>query len=281
MHEQLHAQAVLPEARRAARPWIELLARAGYVAKGVLYLTIGVLATLLAVGDHDGKATDSHGALETLGRQPYGEALLVALAIGLAGHALWRFVQGTLDPEHEIRRSEHPLLSRASFLVRAFLHAGLVVFAVKTVMGERADHETAQSTSAQVMAWQPFGVWLVGLAGAVIIGFGLQQIHEAFTGKVGQELSMRRLSWSAQRLVVRFGRFGTAARGAVFALAGAFLVHAAIEANPRNAKGLGDILQWLRAQSFGDVVLLVAAVGLVAYGAYQLVIARYRAIRAC
>jgi hypothetical protein len=281
MHHELHAPSVLPDARRAARPWIEILARAGYAAKGILYVTIGILATLLAVGDHEGRATGSEGALETLGKLPLGEALLIAMAIGLGGHALWRLVQGTLDPEREARRSPHPIWMRASFLARAFIHVGLVVFAVKTVLGERTEHSSAQSTSAEVMAWQPFGVWLVGLAGAGIIAYGLQQIHEAFTGKVGRELSMHGLSWSVQRLLVRFGRFGTAARGAVFALAGAFLAYAAIQADPGEAKGFGEILRWLRAQTLGDVALLVAAFGLVSYGIYQLVIARYREIRAC
>ncbi len=267
-------------ARRAARPWVEVLARAGFAAKGVLYVTIGVLATLLAVGEAGGRPTDSHGALKTLGAQPFGDVLLVVMAIGLAGHALWRLVQGTLDPEHEVRGSKHPIAKRASFLVRAFLHAGLVVFAVKTVLGEPATHSSARSVSAQVMSWQPLGVWLVALAGAGIAGFGLLQIREGLTGDVGSELSMHRLSSSAQRFIIRFGRFGTAARGAVFALIGAFLLFAALRSDPGQTKGLGETLAWLRAQSFGDVALGVTAVGLACYGLYQMVVARWRVIRA-
>src|SRR3954463_12931619 len=87
----------------AARPWIRALARAGYAAKGVQYGTIGVIAALAAVGSADGDTTDSKGALEKIGQQSFGQALLVLMAIGLGGYALWRFVEAILDPEHEAR----------------------------------------------------------------------------------------------------------------------------------------------------------------------------------
>ena len=87
-------------AAREASPWIRRLARAGYVAKGVQYGTIGLLAALAAVGDHDGRTTDSKGVLHELHRQPFGQLLLAIMAFGLAGYAVWRFVEGVFDPEH-------------------------------------------------------------------------------------------------------------------------------------------------------------------------------------
>jgi hypothetical protein len=279
MRTGIHADRLHVGARHAARPWVESLARAGYAAKGVLYVTIGALALMLAFGESGGRTTDSQGALRAIGEQPFGQVLLVVMAVGLAGHALWRTLQGVVDPEGEARAARRPWLKRASFLVRAVLHAGLVVYAMKLALGDSSRSSGAQSWSARVMNWEPLGVWLVALAGLVVVGVGLNEIRKATSHQVVRKLALERLSWTAQRWIARFGRFGTAARGAVFALAGAFLVVAAATADPGRAKGLGDTLGWLAQRTYGDVLLLLAALGLVAYGLYQLVVARYRAIR--
>jgi hypothetical protein len=268
------------EARHAARPWIETLARIGYAAKGVLYVTIGGLAALFALGERGGRATDSHGALRALAEQPFGQVLLIAMTIGLGGHALWRLVQGTFDPEGEVRSAKRPLLTRLSLLGRGALHVLLVVFAVKLLVGEPTRSESTRSLSARVMSWEPYGVWLVAAAGVIIIGFGLAQLAKVADGEVGSELRLRRLSWSAERWVVRFGNFGTVARGVVLALVGGFVLVAAVQFDPAKAKGLGETLGWLRQQTFGEVLLGVVAFGLLAYGLYQFVVARFRIIKA-
>lgn len=279
MRTGIHADRLHYGARQTARPWVESLARAGYAAKGVLYVTIGALALMLAVGE-GGRTAGSKDALAALGEQPFGQILLVVMAVGLAGYALWNAVQGTIDPEGEARSSEHPGLKRAGFITNAVIHVGLVVYAVQLAIGQPTQRGgEAQSLSARLMNWEPLGVWLVALLGAIVVGFGLHQLKKAWTGDITRKLSLERVSWKAREWIVRFGRFGTAARGSVFAIAGVFLVVAALTADPGRAKGIGETLGWLSQQSYGDLLLVVTSLGLLAYGLFQFVVARYRVIR--
>ena len=85
-------------ATREATPWIEGLGRFGYVAKGVVYLVIGVLAVQAALGQGGG-TTDQRGALAQVAAAPFGQVLLFLLTIGLLGYAVWRFVQAAKDTE--------------------------------------------------------------------------------------------------------------------------------------------------------------------------------------
>src|SRR3954449_5223713 len=76
------------------------LGRAGLVARGVVYAVVGILALKLALGD-GGKATSQQGALKAVAQQPFGKFLLVALAIGLGGYALWRLTRAALGHGRE------------------------------------------------------------------------------------------------------------------------------------------------------------------------------------
>src|SRR5215212_4949187 len=73
----------------------EWLARAGLVARGVIYAIVGILAIKLALGD-GGKTTNQNGALETIAKQPFGKFLLILVAVGLAGYAIWRLLRAAI-----------------------------------------------------------------------------------------------------------------------------------------------------------------------------------------
>jgi hypothetical protein len=263
---------------RVARPWVATLARAGYAAKGVLYATIGGLAAMAAFGTSGGKATDSEGALREIAGQPFGSGLLLAMIIGLSGHALWRLIQGVFDPEYEARSAKSPAIQRASFLARGLLHVGLVIFAVKLLLGEhQAQGDGARSLSADLMSWHPLGVALVGLIGAAIVVFAIGQLIKAWSHDLLEKLD-HRMSARERRVATLLARFGTAARGLVFGLIGVFFLVAAVEHDPAEAKGLGGALQSLRGSDLGAPIFAAVALGLIAYGISQLVVARFRRI---
>jgi hypothetical protein len=264
---------------RAAGPWITTGARLGYFAKGLLYLTIGALAFLSAMGSGDGKTLDSKGAIHELHAQWYGTALVAAMTLGLAGHAIWRLVQGALDPEHEIRASKLPWFQRASFLVRGALHVLLVVWCTKLLLGEESSSgDNTHSLIADVMSWHhPLGAILVGVMGAAILAFAIAEVHKAFTEKYAQKLD-HRLPRRLEVLVVALARFGTAVRAVLLGVIGAFVVQAAFEKDPSEAQGLGSTLADLHGWSYGWIVLGAAGLGVVAYGAFQVVKARHRRV---
>src|SRR5438128_2127168 len=105
----------------------EWFARSGFVARGLIYGIIGILAVKLALGD-GGKATNQQGALATIGHQPFGKVLLVLVAVGLAGYALWRITRAVLGHGREASDSG---VDRAAALASGVVYAGLCAIAVE------------------------------------------------------------------------------------------------------------------------------------------------------
>lgn len=261
---------------RAARPWIERLARYGYAAKGVVYVLIGSLAALGAFKGEEGP-TDSRGALTQVVRQPYGRVMLCAIAAGLAGYALWRVVQALRDTE-EKGTSWKGLSVRAGYACIGVVYAGLSFSAVRLVFGQDAgknSDETTRGWTALALMF-PLGRLLVGLAGLSVIGFGLWQCYKAFTAKFRRKWKGHEMSEHARALATPAGQVGLVARGVVFGLIGLFLIQAAWRARAEEARGLGGALRALEQQPYGPYVLGAVALGLVAYGLYMFVEARYR-----
>jgi len=81
-----------------------------------------------------------------------------------------------------------------------------------------------------------------------------------------------------ETFAIRSGQAGLSARGVVFGIIGVFLIQAALHSNAGEALGLSGALRALEQQSYGQWVLGIVALGLVAYGFYMLVLARYRRI---
>jgi hypothetical protein len=256
-----------------AAPWLERLGRLGYVAKGAVYLLVGVLAAEAALGA-GGTATGSRGAIRRALRLPFGDVLLVAVAVGLGGYALWRLIQAIRDTEHQ-GTSAKGLVVRTGYVISAMLHAALAVYAVELAQGLRAPGD--ETVSRQHTAWLlglPHGSWLVCLVGAVVVGVGVAQWVIAANARFRRNL--RPLSPVAERWVVRLGRVGYLARGVVLLVIGGFLLSAGIHANPREARGIGGALHALAREPAGRWLFGAVAVGLAAYGLFVLLLAKYR-----
>jgi hypothetical protein len=264
---------------RRAAPWVERLARAGYASKGVVYCLVGLLAVLAAMGE-GGATTGSRGALRNLLGQPFGVGLVALLALGLSGYALWCFVQAAADPEHAGRDAKG-IGKRIGRGVRGVVHASLVVGAIGMVTGRGSGGDGESSVdrwTAKLMS-MPAGVWLVGIVGAFVVGYGVWQVARAWRVDVDRMLSLGGLPARARRAVIHVSRFGIAARGVVFGVIGIGLVLAAWRTDPGEAMGVGGALRWLAGQAYGPWILAVVAAGLIAYGIYEFVRARYRVIR--
>lgn len=255
---------------------VETLARLGYATIGGVYLIIGVLATQAALGT-GGATEDPQGALATLARQPFGRLLLGVMAVGLSGYVLWRFIQALLDPEYHGADAKG-LLTRLGFAVSGVAYAALAVLAAQMALGRGggAGH-SEQEWTAQLLA-QPFGQWLVGIVGVIIIGVGLAHGSMAYTAHFMQEYATGAMSVRQQRWAKRIGQVGLVARGVTFGIIGGFLLHAGITADPTEARGLGEALAVLAQQPYGPWLLGVVALGLVAYGLFCLSQALYRRV---
>lgn len=265
-------------AARQARHSVKWLARAGYAARGFLYLVIGGLAALAAFG-HGGEVTDSKGALLEIYAQPFGQVLLLLSALGLLGYAAFLFYRGAFDPEAEARQA-WGFAKRAWWLMVGLLHTSLGIFAIGLLVGASAgsDGDDAQSLTAKLLGWTPAGPWIVAAIGfGLLIGSGYE-LWCAWSAKLDEQLDLSRLRGETRRWVVHLGRVGIAARGIVGAVTGVFLVLAAVTSNATEAKGFGESLGALRAMPLGGASFAGVALGLLAFGGYQLVEARYRRV---
>lgn len=267
-----------PVRRATTQPWFERLARLGYAAKGLVYFIVGFLAAQAAFGA-GGRTTDTSGALTTIVTQPWGKFLLFLVTIGIIGYVLWRIVQTILDPEHAGEKMDAKRIAqRLGYAFSALAYSGLAVTAVKLIIGSGGSSGNGtQDWTARFLA-QPFGRWLVGLAGVVVIGVGFSYLYEAYKAKFRRHLKLSQMSHAEQTWAVRLGRFGIAARGIVFAIIGLFLIQAAKQSDASQAKGFGEALAILAQQPSGPWMLGIVALGLIAYGIYSVVEARYRQI---
>ncbi|MDZ7959487.1 MAG: DUF1206 domain-containing protein [Aulosira sp. DedQUE10] len=254
--------------------WVERLARFGYASKGVVYAIVGLLAAQAAFGT-GGRTTDTKGALQTLVKQPFGKILLALVAIGLIGYVLWRFVEAIKDPENKGNDAKG-LAQRIGYAINGFIYAGLAYSAVQIMLGsgDSGNSNSTQDWTARILS-QPFGQWLVGTGGALIIGLGFYQFYKAYSTKFRRKFNLTELSNREIQWVIGICRFGLVARGIVFCIIGWFFIQAATQYNAQAAGGLDEALQALAQQPYGPWLLGFVALGLIAYGIYMVIKARY------
>ena len=265
------------EIQREVKPWIEHLARLGLAARGFVYLVLGLL-TLKAARGLGSAEIDQDKAFLEIFLQPFGGVVLVIIAVGLTGYALWQLVLAVEDPEGAGANLKG-LLRRASYTVGSLAHAGLALTAGRRVLGfsSSGSEETARDVTASLLAL-PFGQGVIVLAGLVVAGVGLVHFYRVFKADFERQLRAGAMSMTWKKWAVSLGRLGHAALGLVYCLIGFFLVQAALEYDPDKAGGLGEALQALASQPNGAWVLGGIAAGMIAYGVFALILARYRKI---
>jgi hypothetical protein len=253
----------------------EWLARAGLVARGVVYGIVGILALKLAVGA-GGKSTDQRGALEAIARQPFGKALLIVMVGGLAGYATWRLVRAGIG--HGTRERDSGL-QRVAGVASGVAYAALCVTAVKILIGASSGggSSSPKQTTGGVLDWTG-GTEIVAVVGAILIGVALAQGYKGISRKFLETSKTEEMSREGKRAFTAIGVFGHLARMVVFGLVGYGLVKAAINYDPHSAIGLDGALNKLSHQSYGPVLLGVVAAGLIGFALYSIADARYRKI---
>ncbi len=276
----MSASAISGQADHAIRqvaPWVEKLARLGFVAKAVLYMTIGVLASAAALRLGGTPASGQRGAMGTLVDAPLGRVLLAVIAAGLFGYAAWRFIDAIMDPEGNGREAKG-IAKRIRSAAVGVLYAALGASAVKIALGHHeAARDGTQSAhwTGRALATTGGKVALIGIAGA-FVAYGIHQLYCAWTAKLDRRLQLGRMSSAARRWLIGASRFGIAARGVVFGTTGILVWRAVQQHDPQKARGLKASM--LELFELGRIPFAIISVGLVAYGVYQLIEARYRNI---
>ncbi|MDX3526691.1 DUF1206 domain-containing protein [Streptomyces sp. ID05-39B] len=267
------------QAERAARGSVTRgAARAGLAARGVIYLLVGALALQIAFGADEKRQADRQGALAEIADRPYGSVLLWALGAGLVGMALWRLselVFGSVGPDGRKLRKRLLALARCGFY--CFVAYSVLAFAAGSGDGGGSSDEQSRDVTARVLEL-PAGRWIVGAVGAGIVVGGIWIGGRALLRTYRENLRLGQMSPRTRRLVDVTGVAGGAARGLVFAAAGAFAVRAALDYEPDRAKGLDDTLRSFAETSAGPGLLACVAAGLVLFGVFSFAMARWRKV---
>jgi hypothetical protein len=266
------------KAARRAHPWIVAFARIGYAAKGIVYCLIGAIAIFAAIGMTQ-DIRDQRGVMHTILAQPLGRTLLAIMAAGLICYTLWYFAQAILDPEHN-GASPKALAKRFGQFCKGVFHLTIVVAIVKLIAGLDTDNSTdatARDWTEFLMAF-PLGIWLVGAVGLGFLAYGVYQLYRAWKIKLDEQLNLSRFGAKARWWIISLSRFGLFARAVLFGTIGVFLLVAAMRTNPQDARGIAAAMRTLEEQPYGSLLLVAVALGVISYGLYQFVRARYRKI---
>ncbi len=263
---------------RRAGPLLVAFGRFGYVVEGLVFVLVGALALRVALG-RGGATADNRGALLPIAAAPFGRVLLLAIAAGFVGYALWRFLEAAFDPDARRGGRYRPLMRLGNALNGA-LHLGFACSVARLLWtgSAGANTDAAAKGWAATLLGQPGGRWLVGLLGLGVLGFAGYQCFQALAAKFRENARLQQMSAAQARWYTALGRAGFAARGVVFALVGLFLLGAARDADPQEARGLDTALDDLATRPFGPWLLGVTALGLVAYGLFLLAEAHFHRV---
>lgn len=275
------ADRVEAHAAKAERaPAAKATARVGLAARGVIYCVVAAITVQVALGE--GGRVDRQGALKTVADEPLGKALLVLLAVGFAAYALWRFLKAASGAGEGSARKTGATgaVKRVGDVGRGILYLGVLYSTVRLLSTDRVgagSDEEAKSWSARLMQHEA-GRWLVIAAGVVIVIVGIALVVRAFARKFEKHLELGEMSPWQREWLPRLGIVGYAARGLVAAAVGVFLVQAGVTFRPDKAVGIDGALKRLAEEPYGPVVLLFVAAGLLAFGLYSFVEARFRRV---
>ena len=269
-----------PSAQDGMGKGVEVAARVGYAAKGVVYAVIGGLAVQQAIG-RGGEITSTREALEEIASAPFGTILLGLVTAGLVGYVVWRLVEAVVDPEGDDGDDDGKRWLRRGFaVISAVAYGFLAYYGVTILMGSGGGGGSGGGSGGSGsmvggLMTSTWGRWLVGAIGAGVVIRGGIQLVKAYTESFREKIRSFDFGPGTRTWVLRASRLGITARGIAFGLVGGSIINAAVTRNPNEAQGTEGVLQSL----VGNPWLLGAmGLGLVFYGVYQWVKARYRIV---
>lgn len=256
------------------REWLNHTASVGYIAKGVIYLAIGWLALLTAIG-LGGSESGANDVIRKIALWPFGGLLLTLLGLGLVAYVAWRLSQAVWDTEGK-GNGCLGWLQRLGFAISGGLYATLAWQCTTIVFHSFSSSQGDTSQRTERVLGLPGGRWLLLIIGLAFVGVGIHQLARAWRRDYRKNWHLVDRPNPPLPLLEGVARLGLAARGLTFMIIGGLLALAAWRLSPSDAQGLGGALDLLAHLPYGDWLLGAVAIGLIAYGGYCFINAGYR-----
>jgi hypothetical protein len=253
---------------RNSRP-LRFLARIGYAVSGLLHILIGVIAIEVATGTGSGEA-DQSGALSQLASTPGGVFILWTVVVGLIALGLWLIVSAFLPPAGEKKKRAAHFITD---ITKGIVYLLLAVTAFAFARGGTTNSAASTATASRDILTSPGGVAIIAVIGGAIVVVGIYLFVKGISKRFVKDLTVP--SGGAGRATVGLGILGYVAKGIVLGTVGALFLTAALTGDAAKADGLDGALKTLATLPFGPAILILVGVGLIAYGVYSFVRARF------
>jgi hypothetical protein len=251
--------------------WFDRFLRFGLISKGIVYCLLGILAFMTAAGLSQDEASKKE-TFVVIYDQPFGQVLLLLLSIGMLGYVTLRSYQCFKDSDNK-GDSMKGLIIRIGYGFSALMYLGLTAFALNLVFNGSDDDGSSRKFFVGKILSLSYGEWLIGIAGLIIVGSGINQIYKGLSASFMKQITLIRSSF--EKLYKNAGRIGYTSRGIVLGIIGYLILHAAFTSNPGEAEGSEQAFAFIE-NKFGSFLMGSIALGLIAYGVFMFVKARYQ-----
>jgi hypothetical protein len=255
---------------------IKVVAVTGLIAKGVVYCLLGILAFMAAfeIAGQSDNNTDKKGVFQFIQNHAGGKVMLALIALGLLCYSIWRGIQTFGNTENKDNNAKG-ISSRVRYLFSGAVYLAVAFVAAKTLFDKDKGNGDANQTFVAELLSKPLGQWMAALVALSIAGVGVYQAYYGLSEKYKKHVSELNVHNNASHYLLTAGKIGYVSRGVVWLIIAFLMMKAALHANSKEAGDTGKAFQFLESSSYGSYMLGALGVGLVLYGVFNVVRARY------
>lgn len=250
--------------------WIDGIARLGLSAKGIVYTIVGLLIILSVTrGNSSAKEADKGGVFQFIVNLPAGKVLLTIVVIGLICYTIWRFIQA-FRKNDDIKMGK-----RFRYVSSGLVYGAFSVYGIRFLTGDRSGGQSGNKEAAKKVLALDGGDWMLGVGALILAAIGIYQIYYGLSEKYKKHVSGLNLAESENRVLLSSGKVGYVARGIVWFIISFLLGKAAFYSNSQEAGSTGEAFQFVGEASYGPILLFALALGLICYGVFNFIRARF------
>ncbi len=256
------------------QPWLPLIARVGWLAKGAVYALMGLTAFTIGRGESTNDDASPEGAVAQVVANPAGRILLGTLAVGLVLYCTWRLLTAALVRGTELS----DWLDRIGYVFSASIYGVIAFTAIRAVLRDvkPEDSNTVENLS-RTMLESSVGRWVLLLGGVVAFIVGAYfLIEKGLRRGFLDDLTLSDASHTERNAVTAAGVVGWVGRGFVTSAVGYFVTKSAWEVDQSDARGFDRALREVATTDIGRPLVLIAGLALVAYGIFCILSLRHR-----